>query len=184
MTEDERCERIEATASRMIAELLERAANGEALPVQGAFVLRIRAPWPKRLATRTPSPSRRATWPCSRTWPRRWSWRAPRPPSTVPRPPAPAAPPSGPPRHNLRTRTWVAARNHRRITAPHTRTFNHGAALGVCAAGDLRHATGRQPHDPSPVSGRLRRSAGRDRFSVVGEQMANFGRCWHAGHGR
>ena len=37
---------------------------------------------------------------------------------------------SGPPRHNLRTRTWVAARNHRRITAPHTRTFNHGAALG------------------------------------------------------
>ena len=37
--------------------------------------------------------------------------------------------PSGPPRHNLRTRTWVAARNHRRITAPHTRTFNHGAAL-------------------------------------------------------
>ena len=32
-----------ATASRMIAELLERAANGEALPVQGAFVLRIRA---------------------------------------------------------------------------------------------------------------------------------------------
>ena len=37
--------------------------------------------------------------------------------------------PSGPPRHNLRTRTWVAARNHRRITAPHTRTFNHGTAL-------------------------------------------------------
>ena len=37
--------------------------------------------------------------------------------------------PSGPPRHNIRTRTWVAARNHRRITAPHTRTFNHGAAL-------------------------------------------------------
>ena len=36
-------ERIEATASRMIAELLERAANGEALPVQGAFVARIRA---------------------------------------------------------------------------------------------------------------------------------------------
>ena len=50
MTEDERRERIEATASRMIAELLERAANGEALPVQGAFVVRIRAPWPKRLA--------------------------------------------------------------------------------------------------------------------------------------
>jgi predicted Zn-dependent protease len=43
MTEDERRERIEATASRMIAELLERAANGEALPVQGAFVVRIRA---------------------------------------------------------------------------------------------------------------------------------------------
>ena len=43
MTEDERRERIEATASRMIAELLERAANGEALPVQSAFVLRIRA---------------------------------------------------------------------------------------------------------------------------------------------
>ena len=70
MTEDERRERIEATASRMIAELLEWAANGEALPVQGAFVVRIRAPWPKRLATRTPSPSRRATWPYSRTWPR------------------------------------------------------------------------------------------------------------------
>ena len=31
MTEDERRERIEATAFRMIAELLERAANGEAL---------------------------------------------------------------------------------------------------------------------------------------------------------
>ncbi len=45
MTEDERRERIEATASRMIliTELLERAANGEALPVQGAFVVRIRA---------------------------------------------------------------------------------------------------------------------------------------------
>ena len=25
--------------------------------------------------------------------------------------------------------TWVTASNHRRITAPHTRTFNHGAAL-------------------------------------------------------
>ena len=36
---------------------------------------------------------------------------------------------SGPSRHNLRTRTWVTARNHRRITAPHTRTFNHGTAL-------------------------------------------------------
>ena len=44
MTEDERRERIEATASRMIAELLERAANGEALPVQSAFVLRIPRP--------------------------------------------------------------------------------------------------------------------------------------------
>ena len=38
--------------------------------------------------------------------------------------------PSVPSRHNLRPRTWVTARNHRRITAPHTRTFNHGAALG------------------------------------------------------
>ena len=38
--------------------------------------------------------------------------------------------PSGPSRHTLRTRTWVTARNHRRITAPQTRTFNHGAALG------------------------------------------------------
>ena len=46
---------------------------------------------------------------------------------------------SGPPRHNLRTRTWVAARNHRRITAPRTRTFNHGAALVV---------TGRIPDFP------------------------------------
>ena len=36
---------------------------------------------------------------------------------------------SGPSRHNIRTRTWVTARNHRRITAPHTQTFNHGAAL-------------------------------------------------------
>ena len=42
---------------------------------------------------------------------------------------------SGPPRHNIRTRTGVAARNHRRITAPRTRTFNHGAALVV------RHVT-------------------------------------------
>ena len=42
---------------------------------------------------------------------------------------------SGPPRHNLRTRTWVAARNHRRITAPRTRTFNHGAALGAACNG-------------------------------------------------
>ena len=39
---------------------------------------------------------------------------------------------SGPSRHNLRQRTWVTARNHRRITAPHTRTFNHGAALAGC----------------------------------------------------
>ena len=39
--------------------------------------------------------------------------------------------PSVPSRHNLRPRTWVTARNHRRITAPHTRTFNHGAALVV-----------------------------------------------------
>ena len=46
---------------------------------------------------------------------------------------------SGPPRHNLRTRTWVAARNHRRISAPRTRTFNHGAALVV---------TGRIPDFP------------------------------------
>ena len=38
---------------------------------------------------------------------------------------------SGPSRHNLLTRTWVTARNHRRITAPQTRTFNHGAALGA-----------------------------------------------------
>ena len=37
--------------------------------------------------------------------------------------------PSGPSRHNIRTRTWVTARNHRRITAPHTRTFSHGAPL-------------------------------------------------------
>ena len=42
----------------------------------------------------------------------------------------PQQPPSGPSRHNLRPRTWVTARNHRRITAPRTRTFNHGAALG------------------------------------------------------
>ena len=41
---------------------------------------------------------------------------------------------SGPSRHNLRPRTWATARNHRRITAPHTRTFNHGAALAVLAA--------------------------------------------------
>ena len=37
---------------------------------------------------------------------------------------------SGSSRHTLRIRTWVTASNHRRITAPHTRTFNHGAALG------------------------------------------------------
>ena len=53
----------------------------------------------------------------------RWQW-----------PPAAAADSSskrtsGPSRHNLRPRTWVTARNHRGITAPHTRTFNHGAAL-------------------------------------------------------
>ena len=42
-----------------------------------------------------------------------------------------ASKPSGPSRHNIRTRTWVTARNHRRITAPHTQTFNHGAALVV-----------------------------------------------------
>ena len=36
---------------------------------------------------------------------------------------------SGSSRHHLRIRTWVTASNHRRITAPHTRTFNHGAAL-------------------------------------------------------
>ena len=47
-------------------------------------------------------------------------------------PPAPSAQePSGSSRHHLRIRTWVTASNHRRITAPHTRTFNHGAALVV-----------------------------------------------------
>ena len=40
--------------------------------------------------------------------------------------------PSGSSRHHLRIRTWVTASNHRRITAPHTRTFNHGAALVSC----------------------------------------------------
>ena len=45
---------------------------------------------------------------------------------------------------DLLTRTWVTARNHRRITAPQTRTFNHGAALGV-------------PHRPSRNSPRSRR---------------------------
>ena len=44
---------------------------------------------------------------------------------------------SGPSRHNLPTRTWVTARNHRRITAPQTRTFNHGAALGYRGPGLL-----------------------------------------------
>ena len=38
-------------------------------------------------------------------------------------------PTSGSSRHHLRIRTWVTASNHRRITAPHTRTFSHGAAL-------------------------------------------------------
>ena len=47
--------------------------------------------------------------------------------------------------------------------------------LGVCAAGDLRHANGSPAHDLSHVSGRLRRSAGRGGFSVVGEQMTKFG---------
>ena len=41
------------------------------------------------------------------------------------------SPASGSSRHHLRIRTWVTASNHRRITAPHTRTFNHGAALVV-----------------------------------------------------
>ena len=53
--------------------------------------------------------------------------------------------PSGPPRHNLRTRTWVAARNHRRITAPPTRTFNHGTALATTAT----------PAAPSPTRRRV-----------------------------
>ena len=39
--------------------------------------------------------------------------------------------PSGSSRHTLRIRTSVTASNHRRITAPHTRTFNHGAALAA-----------------------------------------------------
>ena len=38
---------------------------------------------------------------------------------------------SGSSRHHLRIRTWVTASNHRRITAPHTRTFSHGAALAT-----------------------------------------------------
>ena len=40
---------------------------------------------------------------------------------------------SGSSRHHLRIRTWITASNHRRITAPHTRTFNHGAALAASA---------------------------------------------------
>ena len=39
----------------------------------------------------------------------------------------PRTPPSVPSRDNLRPRTWVTARNHRRITAPHTRL-----RLGPC----------------------------------------------------
>ena len=55
---------------------------------------------------------------------------------------------SGPSRHNLRTRTWVTARNHRRITAPHTRTFNHGAALGVGQPPDPLHQSADPGADP------------------------------------
>ena len=48
------------------------------------------------------------------------------------------------------------------------------ADLGVCAAGRLRHRNGSPAHALSFVSGRLRRSAGRGRFSTVGEQEAEF----------
>ena len=54
---------------------------------------------------------------------------------------------SGSSRHHLRIRTWVTASNHRRITAPHTRTFNHGAALGrgTDLLPDRRHRRRRRP---------------------------------------
>ena len=93
MTEDERRERIEATASRMIAELLERAANGEALPVQGAFVLRIRA-LAEEISDADSITIEARDMALFKDLAAQRSWRAPRPPSTVPRPPAPAAPPS------------------------------------------------------------------------------------------
>ena len=64
--------------------------------------------------------------------------------------------PSGSSRHHLRIRTWVTASNHRRITAPHTRTFNHGAALGPESDnGQLRQQEARSnPGVPAPAAGR------------------------------
>ena len=67
----------------------------------------------------------------------------------------------------LRSKAWADATGVTEASRGETR-------LGVCAAGDLRHATGRRP-TMSHVSGRLRRSAGRGGFSVVGEQMTKFG---------
>ena len=82
----------------------------------------------------------------------------------------PAQTPSGPPRHNLRTRTWVAARNHRRITAPHTRTFNHGTALGPGAA------TSTPALDVASPAGRstrtIERQATRHRLDLPGDDIA------------
>ena len=79
---------------------------------------------------------------------------------------------SDPSRHNLRTRTGVTARNHRRITAPHTRTFSHGEAprrLRACmvalslfspervpvSLSSSRQTTGRAPRDDDTAFGIL-----------------------------
>ena len=62
---------------------------------------------------------------------------------------------SGPSRHNLLTRTWLTARNHRRITAPQTRTFNHGAAL-VCRLSNALQNFWTAPDCETPMAPRQR----------------------------
>ena len=85
-------------------------------------------------------PSARSGVPASRAAGRSlalWTWAPSITSATWSASPTPC-PPSGSSRHTLRIRTWVTASNHRRITAPHTRTFNHGAAL-VLAFTLLQH---------------------------------------------
>ena len=74
---------------------------------------------------------------------------------------------SGPSRHNLLIRTWVTARNHRRITAPHTRTFNHGAALAGCGRTARLSA-----HRMAPVLSTPKRSRSPVRSTAAGRRRS------------
>ena len=103
--------------------------------------------------------------------------RAPRSPATASRDC------TAPWRAPVRPHGDTTGRPSRRHAVPRgrSRTSSRGWSVrGRCPARSLRRRrfaarNGSPAHDLSHVSGRLRRSAGRGGFSVVGEQMTKFG---------